>query len=226
MTLPTSGINIVNSNTARLSSNLAREGRQVLFSPTETFAGIAEDGFADLGLFPPDAKIAPTSNIQRSDIQAQNPNGGAPIVLASDTTSISITYDIPVLTPDDTVRDLHNGTPSAEITDGPLAGSKISPITPGASIVGRLIILNRREGQDLVRVAWHPRAFLQSNGTGDSQNRDTVQFTATVQAFNYTPGSTLSAYDAQITEYGAIFTVARDKVQTLLNTLAAEALPA
>ncbi|WP_027459265.1 hypothetical protein [Deinococcus murrayi] len=219
-------LNVTNSNTATLSANLTREGRQVLFSPLEDFGPVDAGSFLDLGLFPPDARIAPTSNVERSDIQAQNREGGPPIVLASDVTSISVTYDLPVLTPDDTVRDLHNGTPSATISSGPLAGTTVSPFSPGASVLGRLIVVSKREGSDRVRVAWHPRAFLQSNGTGDNQNRETLQFTATVQAFDYTPGTDLAAYDAQITQYGAVFTVPRAKLADLLDILAEEAVPA
>lgn len=218
-------LTVANSNTATLSANLTREGRQALFSPVAAFGTIPAGNFVDLGLFPPDAKIAPNASIDRSDIQAQNREGGPPVVIASDVTKISVTYDIPVLTPDDTVRDLHNGTPAATIASGPLAGTTISPYTPGASILGRLVIVSKRESSDKVRVAWHPRAFLQSNGTGDNQNRETLQFTATVQAFDYTPGAELAAYDAQITQYGAVFTVPRAKLQALLDILAEEALP-
>lgn len=219
-------LNVANSTTATLSANLTREGRQVLFSPIQAFGTIPAGAFVDLGLFPPDAKIAPNASVDRADIQAQNREGGPPVVIASDVTKITVTYDLPVLTPDDTVRALHNGTPPTTIADGPLAGATISPYSPGGSVTGRLIVVSRREGSDLVRVAWHPRAFLQSNGAGDNQNRETLQFTATVQAFDYTPGTELAAYDAQITQYGAVFTVPRASLQTLLDILASEAAPA
>ncbi|WP_019585222.1 hypothetical protein [Deinococcus apachensis] len=219
-------LNVINTATAILAANLVREGRQVLFSPTEAFGTLPAGDFADMGLFPPDAKIAPSAAVDRSDIQAQNRLGGPPVTVATDVTRITVTYDIPVLTPDETVRALHNGAPPTTIAAGPLAGSTVSPYAPGGSITGRLIVVSRREGSDLVKVAWHPRAFLQSNGTGDNQNRETAQFTATVQAFDYTPGAELAAYNAQITLYGALFTVPSAKLQALLDILAGEALPA
>lgn len=219
-------LNVTNANTALLAANLVREGRQVLFSPTETFGTIPAGDFADMGLFPPDAKVAPNAAVDRSDIQAQNRLGGPPITVATDVTKITVTYDLVILTPDETVRALHNGAPPTSITTGPLAGSTISPYSPGGSITGRLIVVSRREGSDLVKVAWHPRAFLQSNGTGDNQNRETSNFTVTVQAYDYTPGQDLVAFNAQITLYGAIFTVPSAKLQALLDILAEEALPA
>lgn len=219
-------LEVVNSDTALLASNLSKEGRQVLFSPVEDFTGITEGDFVDLGYFPPDATIAPVSNLTRTPVTAQNREGGPPVTLANPVTELDVTYEIPVLTPDDLVRDLHGGSPATEITTGTLAGATISPFSPGASLLGRMIVVSKRAGSDIVRVAWHPRAFLQSNGFGDSQDNDTVQFTVSLQAFDYTPGSTLLAYNAQITQYGALFTIPRAKLQALLDVLAEEALPA
>lgn len=219
-------INVVNKDTALLAANLSKEGRTVFFSPVEDFTGIPAGDFADLGYFPADATIAPTSNITRTPVTAQNREGGAPVTLANPVTEIEVTYEIPVLTPDDLVRDLHGGTPATAITTGPLAGTKVSPFNPGASLLGRMIVVSKRGNSNIVRVAWHPRAFLQSNGFGDSQDNDTALFTVSLQAFDYTPGTELSAYDAQITQYGALFSVPREKLQALLDILAEEALPA
>lgn len=219
-------LEIANSDTALLAENLTREGRQVLVSPTQPFAGITAGEFVDMGYFPTDAKIVPAANVTSSNIQAQNRQGGAPVTLAKDVTDIEVTYDIAVLTPDDTVRDLHNGTPAVTITAGDLAGTRVSPYNPGASLTCRMIVVSRRENSTVARVAWHPRVFLQSNGIGDNSNRETLQFTPTIQAFDYTPGAQLAAYDALITQYGAVFTVPLDKLQTLLDILADEALPA
>lgn len=219
-------LTVVNTATALLATNLTREGRQVLISPTASFAGITDGDFADLGYFPPDATIAPASDVTRDTITAQNRLGGPPVTLADNVSAITVTYDLPVLTPDELVRDLHAGSPATTIASGPLAGTRVSPFAPGASLGVRLIVVSQREGSDTVRVAWHPRAFLQSNGIGTNQDRETAQFTATVQAYDYTPGTELAAYNAQITQYGAVFAVPRAKLQALLDILAEEALPA
>lgn len=219
-------LTVVNANTTLLAANLSKFGRQVLFSPLELFTGITLGDFADLGYFPADATIAPTSNVTRTPVTAQNREGGAPVTLANPVTEIEVTYEVPVLTPDELIQDLHSGTPATPITSGTLAGVKVSPFSPGASLLGRMIVVSKRGNSNIVRVAWHPRAFLQSNGFGDSQDNDTALFTVNIQAFDYTPGTELLAYNAQITQYGALFSVARDKLQALLDVLAEEALPA
>lgn len=216
-------LNVTNASTATLTANLTREGRQVLFSPLAAFGDVTAGAFVDFGLFAPDAKIAPNAAVEKSDIQVQNRSGGPAVTVGTDVTKVTVTYEIAVLTPDDTVRALHQGAPPTAITSGPLAGATISPYAPGGSVEGRLIVVNRREGSDLVRVAWHPRALLQNNGYGDAQNRETAQFTVTVQGYDYTPGTELATYDAQITLYGAIFTVPEAKLQALLDVLASEA---
>lgn len=214
----------VNSSTARLSANMVAEGRIVLFDPVDTFTGIT--GAVDLGLFPEDAVIAPSSDITRETIRALNPEGGASIVVEERVTETTITYEIPVLTASEQVRALHNGAPSVAMTDAGMTGISVTPFTPGASVLGRMVVIAKRPGTDpdrLFRVYWHPRAALQSNGLGDSQGEQTLLFTASVRAHTYTPGAEFAGVETQITEYGAIFTVPASKLADLLAALDTEA---
>ncbi|MVN86906.1 hypothetical protein GO986_09025 [Deinococcus sp. HMF7620] len=214
---------VSNAATARLSGNMVPEGRIIYFDPVEGFTGVT---FADLGLFPEDATIFPNAEITREAIRALNPEGGPSIVVDERITETDITYEVPVLTPDDTVRSLHNGAPAVALADTDMAGIKVSPFSPGASILGRLIVVAKRPGTDparLFRVFWHPRAALQSNGTGDSQGEETLLFNISVRAHTYEPGADFTDVASQITPYGAIFTVPANKLQTLLDKLADEA---
>ncbi|MFC6660095.1 hypothetical protein [Deinococcus multiflagellatus] len=168
-----------NTATARLSANLTKEGRQALFSPLEDFGTVlTADEWADLGLFPPAEKLAITTNISSTDIKAQDPEGGPDLTLATDVTDVTATYDnIPILTPDALVRALHVGSMPTAMA-GALAGATISPFAPGASIMGRFILIRRHKGagDPIFKVYWHPRFALQNNGEGDSQGKDTLQF--------------------------------------------------
>lgn len=217
---------IVNNATSRLATNLSREGRTVLFSPLDNFGTILADTWINLGLFPPQEKIALTTNTNTTDIKAQNPDGGPDDLLAQDVGDATAVYDsIPVLTPDETVRALHVGSPAAPLT-GALAGGTISPFTIGAAINGRMIVIRKHQGggDPLQKVYWHPRVSLQNNGNGDNQNRETLQFRAPVLAWSGTFAADLSAYEAQRSSLGAIFTIPNSKLQALLDALDDEAL--
>lgn len=215
-----------NSTTARQAANLTREGRQVLLSPLEAFGTIlAATEWADLGLFPPAEKVAINTNVTRESIKAQDPNGGPDLLLVEDTTEVTATYDnIPVLTPDETVRALHVGSVPVAMTDA-LAGGTISPFAPGASIPARMIVIRRHQGgaDPLYKVYWHPRVAIQNNGEGDNQNRETLQFRVPVQSYLGDLSVALDAYSAQVGPMGAIFTIPASKLDALLDILKGEA---
>lgn len=217
---------IVNNATSRLATNLTREGRTVLVSPLEDFGTILADTWINLGLFPPQEKIALTTNTNTTDIKAQNPDGGPDDLLAQDVSDATAVYDsIPVLTPDETVRALHVGSPAAAMT-GALAGGSISPFAIGAAINCRMIVIRKHLGgaDPLQKVYWHPRVSLQNNGEGDNQNRETLQFRAPVLAWNGVFLTDLSAYESQKGTLGAIFTIPNSKLTALLDALNDEAL--
>ncbi|MCD0175206.1 hypothetical protein IHN32_04490 [Deinococcus sp. 14RED07] len=213
-----------NSATAILAGNMVQEGRIAFFDPINGFTGIT---WANMGLFPEDAVVFPDSEVTREAVRARNPEGGAPIVVDERITDTTITYELPILTPDATVRALHNGAPAVEMTAASMVGISVSPFNPGASVLGRFIMLAKIPGTDparLCRLFWHPRAALQSNGVGDSQGSPTLLFNLSVRAFTYTPGVDFTDVAAQITPYGAIFNVPFNKIAGLLDKLDAEAV--
>lgn len=216
--------NPINAATAYLATNMVAEGRIVLFDPLGTFEGIT--GAVNLGIFPEDAVIAPNSEVTRETVRGINPEGGASIIVDERVTETTISYEIPVLTPSEQVRSLHNGAPAVAMTDPDFVGVSVTPFSPGASILGRMIVIAKRPGTDadrLFRVFWHPRAALQSNGLGESQGEQTLLFTASVRAHTYTPGADFADVATQITQYGAIFTVPASKLAALLAALDTEA---
>lgn len=214
-----------NASTSQLSDNLTREGRQVLFSPLDPFGDLLTvNDWADMGLFPPAEKLAINTNITSTDIKAQDPNGGPDLLLRTDVTDVTASYDnIPVLTPDNTIRALHVGSiPMA--TTGALAGGSISPFAPGASITGRMIVIRRHtqaSGDPLYKVYWHPRVGLQNNGEGDNQNQETLQFKAAIQGFTEQANlpAALQPYKTYVGSMGAIFTIPASKLDALLDIL-------
>lgn len=215
---------IKNANDAQSADNLTREGRQVLFSPLDAFGNLlTASEWADLGLFPPAEKLSITTNVTSTDIKAQDPNGGPDLLLRTDVTDVTASYDnIPVITPSTLVRALHVGsTPMA--TTGALAGGTISPFSPGASIVGRMVVIRRHVGgsDPLYKVYWHPRVGLQNNGEGESQGVETLQFKAAIQAFTAQANlpTELQPYVSQIGSMGAIFTIPASKLEALKDIL-------
>lgn len=225
MTQPTT-FTAMNATTARLAANLLREGRVVLVDPVEPFEGIT--GFIDLGLFPEDAVIVASSDVTRDPIRALNPDGGTPIVVDEEITDVNVTYELPCLTPDANVLALHAGAPSAELTEPDLAGVRMAAFNPGASVLTRVIVIAKRPGVDPnreIRVFWHQRAALQSNGTDRQGTRDVPQFLVTVRAFTYELGPEFAGFEANITPYGAVFTLPLSKLNALLLALDGEALP-
>ncbi|WP_155300958.1 hypothetical protein [Deinococcus kurensis] len=217
-------ITAINAATAKLADNLTREGRQVLISPLDDFGTIlTADEWADMGLFPPAEKLAITTNVTSTDIKAQDPNGGPDLLLRTDVTDVTASYDnIPVLTPDDVIRALHVGSIPTALA-GPLAGGTISPFAPGASIQARMIVIRRHQGgsDPLYKVYWHPRIGLQNNGEGDNQNQETLQFKAAIQAFTEQANlpAELQAYVTQVGSMGSIFTIPSSKLSALLDVL-------
>ncbi|EYB67022.1 hypothetical protein DEIPH_ctg052orf0017 [Deinococcus phoenicis] len=220
-------LNAKNAATAQLSANLNKEGRQALFSPLEDFGAIlTADEWADFGLFPPAEKLAINTNVTSTDIKAQDPYGGPDIILKTDVTDVTASYDnIPVLTPDTTIRALHVGSVPVALA-GALAGASISPFAPGMSIQGRLIVIRRHratagESDPLYKVYWHPRVGLQNNGEGDNQNQETLQFKAAIQGFldQAKLPAELQGVKTQVGSMGSIFTIPASKLDALLDVL-------
>lgn len=222
--------NVINAATAKLAANATKSGRQVIVIPRENFGDLIDAGEAiNLGLLPPDAKIDITTDIQRTTVYAQNPEGGPDLLLEEDVTQVSAIYeDISILTPDDLVRSLHVGAVPSALA-GDLEGGTISPFAPGASISASLIVVRQHPGANadrLFKVYWHPRVGLQSAGEGDSQGKETLKFRAPIQAFDtaLVVNPALQAYKPKIGSMGAIFTIPASKLDTLVNLLiAAEA---
>ena len=217
----------INTATAILASNLFKQGRIVLFSPIVDFGTLVKTAFADLGYFPTDATIAPSNTVNRTDVTAANREGGADVVLASNVTSLTIGYDIPVLTPDAIVRKLYNGaTPRVLATT--LAAVEGYVVDPSAKLTGRMIVVRKRppaaDGTRTHQVVFHPRVDLSPNGTGNSNGQDTLIFRADVRAFDWTPSALLGA--ATYGSYGAQFEVPDTKLQALLDELSTAAAPA
>jgi hypothetical protein len=218
-------LTIVNQTTARAAENAVKEGRQVLIVLREAFGTIPAGSVIDLGLFPTDEKIAVTTDIQRTSVFAQNPEGGADVLLTEDVTQVSATYDsIPVLTPDDTVRALHAGSTPTAMT-GTLAGATVSPFAPGMSIPVSQIVVRRHPGanaQRMQRIFWHPRVGLQSAGEGDNSGKETLIFRSVVQTIDKAliVNPALVGYLEHIGVMGAVFNVPNDKLTTVLEILA------
>lgn len=218
-------LTIINNNTARAAENAVKEGRQILWVLREAFGNIPAGSVIDAGLFPTDEKIAVTTDIQRTSVFAQNPEGGADLLLTEDVTQVSATYDsIPVLTPDDTVRALHAGSTPTPMT-GTHDGVTVSPFAPGMSIPVSQIVVRRHPGantQRLQRVFWHPRMGLQSAGEGDNSGKETLIFRGVVQSINkeLIVNPALTPYLESIGAMGAIFNVPNDKLASFLEVLA------
>lgn len=217
----------INSNTARLASNASKTGRSAFFAPLDAFGTIPANAPVDLGLFPVAEKLTPATNITSESVTAQDPNGGtAALTLDTIVTAVEITYDtIAIVTPSAEVVALHAGAPSVELTE--VAGATLTPFDPGASVVGRFWAVFRNKARGSVRVVFHPRFALQSNGYGENGPVETVQFKGTVQAYDVsTLPAGLAAYAPQITAYGVIADAPIAKLQEvldLLNTIGAGA---
>lgn len=220
----------INAATARSAQNLTVEGREVMWRLKSAFGTLPAGTWIVAGLFPPDAKISVTTDVTRTEVLAQNPEGGAPIQLTEDVTGVSAVYDsIPVLTPDETVRMLHAGAVPVPLT-GALEGGTISPFEVGASIPVTQVVIRRHKGaaaDRLFKVYVHFTVGLQANGEGDSQGKETLDFRAPVQAFDKNlleADSALAAFKPQIGDLGAVFTIPANKLQALLDAID-DALP-
>lgn len=214
---------IDNATTAISASNLLKQGRIVYFSPILDFGTLLKTEWCDFGYFPADATVAPTNNVNRTDVTAANREGGPDVVLARDVTSLTIAYDFPCLTPDATVRRLHAGATPAPLP-APLVGVTASIINPAVALDGRLIIVRKTQpvgGTQLHKVVFHPRVSLTPNGTGNSNGKDTLIFQANVQAYPWVPGADISA--TSLGQYGAEFTVPNADLIGLLDALNDEA---
>jgi len=217
---------VENKNTAQLTANLLKEGRIVLFNP----ANYPVKNWIDFGEMPTDAKVAPNNTVNRQDVTAANREGGPDVILTRDVTSLSISYDIVSLTPDERVRQLHSGSVPVALTATGLQSVKAYSIDPSTALDGRLIIVRKRPlvvGRTRVhRVIFHPSVDLTSNGTGDSNGKETLLFQATVKPYRWVPGVDLAPLAANLGSYGAAFDVEDSELQDLLDLLDAEAKPA
>ena len=215
---------IVNSSTATLRANIEKEGRIVLIDPLDLLGGTPGELY-DMGLFPTDARIAPSIDVTRETIRAASREGGEDITVGEEVRDVTISYDIPVLSPDAYIRALHAGSAAVIAESGTLATVRAYGFNPSAGVLVRFINVRKRPS-GVHRVIWHPRMQLSPQAPGDANGNDTLVFRGVVQAFTYTPGGALATFDAAITQYGAEFHVPDALLDELLEALQGEALPA
>lgn len=219
--------NVTNAAASVDPANLSRTGNEVLVSPRVAYGSIAKNSWLRLGYFDPADDIAPTTNTNTTDIMAQNPTGGADILLATDTTEATAVFEsIAPLTPSKEVLALHAGAPAVNVGNAS-TGVTVSAFTIGATIGTRMIVIKRRLSADakrLVQVYWFPNVGLANNGTVDKQNRKAPQFRGSILAWDGTITDT--DINAAITSrpfMGQVFNVPDDGLDAFLTKLMAEA---
>lgn len=208
-------------------ANLSRTGNEVLVSPRVAYGSIAKNAWLRLGYFDPADDIAPTTNTNTTDIMAQNPTGGADILLATDTTEATAVFEsIAPITPSKEIIALHAGAPAVNVGNAS-TGVTVSPFTIGASIGVRMIVVKRRLSADPkrpVQVYWFPNVGLANNGNVDKQGRKAPQFRGSV--LTYDGDIVDTEIDAAITSrpfMGQVFNVPNDGLDAFLQKLMAEA---
>ena len=217
---------IANGPTATATENLQKQGRYFMFDPL-VIAGIV--GWVDFGYMPPDARLIANNTVNRQDVSAASREGGPDVILDSSVTSVNISYDVVALTPDAMVQQLHAGSVPIELNEANYADAQAFAIDPATSLQGRGLIIRKRPlkaGKPRVHtVVFHPRVSLTPNGTGDSNGRDTLLFTATVNPYDWTPSVAFTELGGKIGQYGVQFEVPDAQLAALLTALDAEALP-
>lgn len=226
-------LNVKNKDSQFNADNFRRVGNFVLVSPLAAVGAlILPADWVGLGYFRPDAQLAPTTDVQRSPILVQNPQGGQPITLLEDTTDVSAIYEtIEPVTADEYIQALHQGSVPVALTDATLNGSTISPFEPGASIEARMMVIRITEGSAATKryeLFWHPRVALQSNGLGDYEGRATRIFRVPVRQWGgqFEADGVLAAFGNAKGDMGAVFQGPINELAALVTALKGEAAAA
>lgn len=220
-----------NQDTMFSRDNFRRVGNTVILSPTSAMGDLlTPDTFYGLGYFEPDAQIAPETDVQRSEITVQNPQGGPPVVLMEDVSEVSAIYTIEAVTPDATVQALHLGAVPTPLTDATVDGSTISPFEVGMSVEARMMvirILEATQAGQRYELLWHPRVAVQNDGFGEYEGRTTRQFRIPVRTWlgDFTAAGKLATFNGRKSGMGAIFSGPIDELAALVEILKGEALP-
>ncbi|MDO4244565.1 MAG: hypothetical protein Q4C89_00890 [Deinococcus sp.] len=207
-------IGLKNRATMYDADNFKRAGNTFLFSPKRPLGAlIAAGDWVGFGYFRPDFELAPTTDVQRTEIKVQDPNGGPAFTLLEDITDITAVYDaIEPVTPSPEVRALHKGAVPTAVQGAGLSGVTISPFTAGASIEGSAMAIRVLEDavggtEQRFELYYHQGVALQSNGYGNYEGRSTPIFRAPVRsgATTLTDEGLLAAYEGSVSNLGAYF---------------------
>lgn len=211
--------------------NFKRAGNTFLFSPKRALGTlIAAGDWVGFGYFRPDFQLAPTTDVQRTEIKVQDPQGGPAFTLIEDITEVTAVYEtIEPVTPSAEVRALHKGAVPTMVNGAGLTGVTISPFTAGASIEGSAMairILEDAAGGEEQRfeLFYHQSIALQSNGYGDYEGRSTPIFRAPVRSgsTSLTDAGLLNAYEGSVSGMGAYFEGPVSSLAALINALKSE----
>lgn len=222
------GLTILNAATATLAANAQGSGQIAYFDPIAPEGLATGSSFIDMGYFPEGFRLSPNIEVTREELKAAGRESGAAVTLMTVVTDSSYGYEFSILTPDDSVRTLHAGAAPASLTGSGLTGVKVYRINTEATITGRFVFVKKR-ADGSADVVFHPRLQLSSNGSSDGdQNAELLNFVATVQAYNWTPGADLAGITAgSVGAYGALFvTKTPAELEAVLSALQDEALPA
>lgn len=214
-----------------LNDNFKRAGNTFLFSPREDIGTLLQKGdWVGFGYFRPDFQLAPTTDVQRTEIKAQDPNGGPDFTLTEDVTEVSAIYEaIEPITPSAAVRALHKGAVPTAITSAGLTNVTISPFTVGASIQGSAIAIRILEdavggAEQRFELYYHQSIALQNNGYSDYEGRSIPSFRAPVRngATTLTDTGLLAEYEGSISGLGAYFEGPISELAALIIALKGE----
>lgn len=224
-------IGLKNRNEMYNSDNFKRAGNTFIFSPKSSIGTLILKGdWVGFGYFRPDFQLAPTTDVQRTEIKVQDPQGGPSFTLVEDTTEVSAIYEtIEPVTPSAEIRVLHKGAVPKLITAAGLEGTTISPFMAGASIEGSAMAIRILEdavggAEQRFELFYHQSIALQSNGYGDYEGRSTPIFRAPVcsGATTLTDQGLLADYEGSISGLGAYFEGPVSELAALVNALKGE----
>lgn len=225
-------INLKNRTSMYDVENFKRAGNTFLFSPKSDIGTLILKGdWVGFGYFKPDFQLAPTTDVQRTEIKVQDPQGGPAFTLLEDITEVSAIYEaIEPVTPSTEIRVLHKGAVPKVLTGvAGLEGTTISPFTAGASIEGSAMAIRILEDalggpEQRYELYYHQSLALQSNGFGDYEGRSTPIFRAPVRngATTFVDTGLLDDYESSISGLGAYFEGPVSELATLVNALKGE----
>lgn len=226
-------IGLKNRATMYDADNFKRAGNTFLFSPKRDIGTlIAAKDWIGFGYFRPDFELAPTTDVQRTEVKVQDPQGGPIFTLIEDTTEVTAVYEsIEPVTPSAEVRALHKGAVPKMLTGvAGLAGTTISPFAPGASIEGSAMAIRILEdapggAEQRYELYYHQSIALQSNGYGNYEGRSTPIFRAPVRSGATTLLDTglLDAFEGSVSRMGAYFEGPVSELAAMINALKGEA---